>query len=639
MTLHPSSARLALCLSLTFLSACGGGTDTVTNPPAANAQQTPPSGSVQTPAPTVPADDWVLDWRDEFNGNSLDSTVWTADLGSGGWGNSESQYYKAQNAVVAGGLLTITAKRETAGDAPYTSARIQTSRKQSFTYGRFEMRAKLPATQGMWPAFWLLGNSCNSWGLYGGTVNWPACGEIDIMEMIGGSTGNASDYTTYGTLHYLNAANYNPALSIGYRNATQLSDDFHVYRMDWTPQSFTWYIDGVAFGTRLITPDMEEFHKPYFILLNLAVGGNWGGWANSTTVFPQTYAIDYVRHYTRPWPAKGSAAGLPSVWHLGGDPKLSAAAGTTTGAQPLVTLAETALSWYTPYLSGSFDAGAWAAQVWTLAPSGSAPVRARIYRRRSDATETLLGEAQVDLFTSGSGNHSTRFNFTGIAAQSLSNETIRLELSKLSGPALKLVVNGNDFDSYLSMPWSTSGSTGSYPTQTTVPFPVPVASTPTGGNPLAAPATLGVYADIPFGGTWVGTSAPQVYVGGVAQEVQTDAFEGSHAISFSLSRDGAGWQLLGASQDLSAYAQLHFKIKTTSAAQFVRVRIAGTGTVGSVPLASKLQSTTAWQDITIPLTEFGAAAQAPVTIPFSIEAVGGTPAFSALVDQIYFSKP
>ena len=174
MTLHPPSALLALCLSLTFLSACGGGTTSpVDNPPAANAQQTPPSGSVQTPAPTVPADDWVLDWSDEFNGNSLDSAVWTADLGSGGWGNSESQYYKAQNAVVAGGLLTITAKRETAGDAPYTSARIQTSRKQSFTYGRFEMRAKLPATQGMWPAFWLLGNSCNSWGLYGGTVNWP----------------------------------------------------------------------------------------------------------------------------------------------------------------------------------------------------------------------------------------------------------------------------------------------------------------------------------------------------------------------------------------------------------------------------------------------------------------------------------
>ena len=642
MTLHSQSALVALCLSLTFLTACGGGTDTVANPPAANVQQTPSPGAVQTPAPIVPttsADDWVMDWSEEFNGNSLDSAVWTADLGSGGWGNNESQYYKAQNAVVSGGLLTITAKRESAGDAPYTSARIQTSRKQSFTYGRFEMRAKLPATQGMWPAFWLLGNSCNSWGLYGGTVNWPACGEIDIMEMIGGSTGNASDYTTYGTLHYLNAANYNPALSIGYRNATQLSDDFHVYRMDWTPQSFTWYIDGVAFGTRLITPDMEEFHKPYFILLNLAVGGNWGGWANSTTVFPQTYAIDYVRHYTRAWPAKGSAAGLPSVWHLGGDPKLSAAAGTTTGAQPRVTLAETALSWYTPYLSGSFDAGAWAAQVWTLAPSASAPVRARIYRCRADGTETLLGEAQADPFTSGSGNHSTRFNFTGIAAQTLSNETIRLELSKLSGPVLTLVVNGNDFDSYLSMPWSTSGSTGSYPTQTAVPFPVPLASTPTGGGTATLPATRGVYADIPYAGTWAGISAPQVYVGGVAQEVQTDAFEGSHAISFSLGRDGAGWQILGASQDLSAYTQLHFKIKTASAAQFVRVRIAGTGTVGSVSLASKLQATTAWQDITIALSEFGAAAQAPVTIPFSIEAVGGTPAFSALVDQIYYSKP
>lgn len=128
-------------------------------------------------------------------------------------------------------------------------------------------------------------------------------------------------------------------------------------------------------------------------------------------------------------------------------------------------------------------------------------------------------------------------------------------------------------------------------------------------------------------------------MGGVAQEVQTGAFEGSHAISFSLGRDGAGWQILGDSQDLSTYTQLHFQIKTSSTAQFVRVRIAGVGTVGSVPLAPKLQASTGWQDVTIALTEFGAVAQGPVTIPFSIEAVGGTPAFSALVDQIYFSKP
>ena len=648
MNLLHRRAIATICISLTILTiltiltACGGGTATVVNLPVTNEQQTSQPAGGQNPTPTVPpnpTDDWTLAWSDEFDGASLNSAVWTADLGSGGWGNGESQYYKAQNAVVSGGLLTITAKREVAGDAPYTSARIQTSRKKSFLYGRFEMRAKLPATQGMWPAFWLLGSTCKSlWANYGGNADWPGCGEIDIMEMIGGSTGNASDYTTYGTLHYLKGNNYDP-LSIGYRNATKLADGFHVYRMDWTPQSFTWYIDDIAYGTRLITSDMEEFHKPYFILLNLAVGGAWGGWANNTTVFPQTYVIDYVRHYTRPWPAKGNAAGLPSVWHLGADPKLSSATGTTTGAQPLVTLADTALSWYTPYLSGSFDAGAWAAQVWTLTPAASAQVRARIYRRRADGTETLLGEAQMDPTTTGSGNHSTRFNFTGIAAQTLSGETIRLELSKLSGPALTLVVNGNDFDSYLSMPWSTTGSTGSYPTQTAVPFPQPAPDSPPGGGPVTLPGTLGVYADIAYAGTWAGTSAPQVFAGGVAQEVQTDAFEGSHAISFSLGRDGAGWQILSDSQDLSAYSQLHFKIKTSSAAQFVRVRIAGVGNVGSVPLAPKLQASTGWQDVTIALAELGLAAQGAVIIPFSIEAVGGTPAFSALVDQIYFSKP
>ena len=149
----------------------------------------------------IASNDWVLNWSDEFNGNALDMTVWSYDVGASGWGNNESQYYQAQNAVVKDGFLTITAKKETVGGAPYTSARLQTSRKKTFTYGRFEMRAKLPGTQGMWPAFWLLGETCNSFGLYGGSVNWPACGEIDAMEMIGGLNDGSGDFTTHGTLN------------------------------------------------------------------------------------------------------------------------------------------------------------------------------------------------------------------------------------------------------------------------------------------------------------------------------------------------------------------------------------------------------------------------------------------------------
>jgi len=615
---------IALCCVLITV-ACGGG---------AASNQTSQNPPPTDPAP--PASDWVLDWSDEFNGNALDSAVWTHDRGAGGWGNNESQYYQPNNAVVNGGYLTITARRENVGGAPYTSSRVQSSGKKSFTYGRFEMRAKLPGTQGLWPAFWLLGNSCNSFRLYGGNTDWPSCGEIDAMEMIGGLADGSGDYTTHGTLHYLNAQNINPMPSFAYRNAAKLSDDFHIYRVDWTPQSFSWSIDGVTYGTKLITADMEAFHRPYFMLLNLAVGGNWGGWPDGTTVLPQTYVIDYVRHYTRNWPAKGTAAGLPSVWHLSQNPHLNSAAGTTTGAQPLVTLADSALSWYTPFLTGSIDAGAWSASVWTLSSAGSTPVRARIYRRTSAGVETLLGESTANPATSASGNHATRFNFVSVPALTLSNESIRLELTKLSGPSLSLVVNGNDFDSNLSMPWSASGTVAGYPSEASAAFPTSSGTT-TPGTTDPAPATLGVYSDHAYAGTWAGLTSPQSYNQGVVQTASASAFEGANSLNCVLSSDGGGWQFVGAERDLSAYQHLRFMIKTSSNAQWVRVRIAGTGPVGWVALAGKLSGSTDWQEVVVALSEFGVAAQGLASIPFSLEAVGGTPNFSAQIDQIYFT--
>jgi beta-glucanase (GH16 family) len=582
--------------------------------------------------------DWVMDWSEEFNGTQLNTNVWSFDTGSGGWGNNESQYYQASNATVKDGFLTITAKQERVGDADYTSTRIQSSRKKSFTYGRFEMRAKLPATQGMWPAFWLLGDACNSFNLYGGTVNWPDCGEIDIMEMIGGLTDRTGDYTSYGTLHYRNALNFNPAPSFSNRNAKPLSEDFHVYTMDWTPQGFTWYVDGIAFGTKLISADMAAFHKPYFMLLNLAVGGNWGGWVDSSTRFPQTFVIDYVRHYTRPWPAKNSTAGLPSSWHLASDPHLNVAGGTQTGAQPVVSLGETAISWYSPFLTGSYDAGAWTASIWTLASSGSSPVRARIYRRSAtNGLETMLGETTVDPATTGSGNHVTRFTFKAVPAMVLSNESIRLELSKLSGPILKLVVNGNDFDSNLTMPWSTAGTYGAYPSAASLAFPAASASTTTDNTSTAA-ATLGVYADTALLSSWPGLKAPDAYARGQVQDTLLLPFEGNHSLSVNLNFDGSGWQFVGEPLDITPYAKLRFMIKTSSAPQYVRVRLAGTGQVGSVPLSAYLASTSEWQEIVIPLSAFGTAALGAVSVPFSLESVGGAASFSAQVDKVYYSK-
>ena len=287
-----NNTSVATVDSLGVVTAIGSGTATI------SATQVAVSGintqASQTYLLTVISADpnitagWTLDWSDEFNGTSLDAAVWNYDLGGGGWGNNELEYYQAQNAVVQNGYLTITAMQQAVGGSSYTSARIQTAQKKTFTYGRFEMMAKLPSTQGMWPAFWLLGATCNSFGLYGGTVAWPDCGEIDAMEMIGG----AGDYTTHGTIHYATGA---PTFS--YTNSAKLGATFHRYTVDWTTQGFTWYLDGVAYGTQPMTTGMSVFQTPFFLILNFAVGGSWPGNPDITSVFPQTYVIDYVRHY------------------------------------------------------------------------------------------------------------------------------------------------------------------------------------------------------------------------------------------------------------------------------------------------------------------------------------------------------
>ncbi len=197
----------------------------------------------------------------------------------------------------------------------------------------------------------------------------------------------------------------------------------------------------------------------------------WGGWTNSTTVFPQTFVIDYVRHYTRTWPELGTVTGLPSNWHLTKEPKMESKAGTTSGAEPIVKLAASSLSWNTPYLTGTYDAGAWSLVIWTMSITGSSQVQARIYKKGL-GSEVLIGETTADPSTTGSGNHATKFSFPGISAITLTKETLRIELTKLSGTELSLIVNGNDFDSRLILPLSTTGTVSdSFPP--TTPFPNP----------------------------------------------------------------------------------------------------------------------------------------------------------------------
>ena len=249
--------------------------------------------------PEIPADGYTtpesyagmtLAWQDEFSGNTLNSSYWTHEIGtgSGGWGNNELQYYRSENTSVQDGYLVITAKSESYMGSNYTSSRIVTKSKKNFKYGRIDIRAKLPEGQGLWPALWMLGSNISS-------VNWPACGEIDIMEMIGGS---GREKTVYGTLHWDNSGAHactcdKPGYTL---SSGTYADKFHVFSMVWNSTKIIWYVDDVKFNEIDITPSgLSEFHNDYFFIFNVAVGGNWPGAPNSSTVFPQKMIVDYVR--------------------------------------------------------------------------------------------------------------------------------------------------------------------------------------------------------------------------------------------------------------------------------------------------------------------------------------------------------
>lgn len=233
---------------------------------------------------------WDLVWRDEFNGNSL-SSDWTFEIGNGnsGWGNNELQYYREENTTVANGVLTIEAKNEPFNNAVYTSSRIITQGKQSFKYGRIDIRARLPFGQGMWPALWMLGDNISS-------VGWPRCGEIDIMEIVGGTAPGKADDVTHGTIHW-----DNNGTKADFGGSTRLSsgrfaDEYHVFSIIWDEQSIKWLLDNDQFhAVEITSANMEEFHEKFFFIFNVAVGGNWPGSPDASTVFPQTMKVDYIR--------------------------------------------------------------------------------------------------------------------------------------------------------------------------------------------------------------------------------------------------------------------------------------------------------------------------------------------------------
>ena len=249
--------------------------------------------------PSVFGQGYKLIWSDEFNGTQLDATNWTRETGGDGWGNSELEYYTNRdvNASVADGILTIKAQIEAYGNRNYTSACLKTQDKRFFKYGKIEARMKLPYGQGIWPAFWMLGQNIT-------TVSWPACGEIDIMELIGGGAGR--DNVVYGTGHWDNNGHQSYGLNYTLPSGN-FSDAFHTFSIIWEPQKIDWYVDDIKYCSLPITADyLSEFRENAFIILNLAVGGAWPGVPNSSTVFPQTLQVDYVRVYA-------DTLALPSV--------------------------------------------------------------------------------------------------------------------------------------------------------------------------------------------------------------------------------------------------------------------------------------------------------------------------------------
>jgi hypothetical protein len=226
-----------------------------------------------------------LVWFDEFDEGQNIENNWKFEYGGNGWGNNERQNYRKENATIHdGGYLVIEAREEKYGGNNYTSSRIITKGKFDFKYGRVDIRASLPYGQGIWPALWMLGSNISS-------VGWPSCGEIDIMELIGNKPA-----TTHGTIHWSNAGDH-----AQYGGSKTLSsgifyDDFHVFSVIWDESHIEWLLDDTKFFTADITPqELSEFHKNHFLIFNVAVGGNWPGYPNSTTVFPQRMIVDYIR--------------------------------------------------------------------------------------------------------------------------------------------------------------------------------------------------------------------------------------------------------------------------------------------------------------------------------------------------------
>jgi beta-glucanase (GH16 family) len=305
--------RLAFPLVAVFtLSACGGGGS---SPPVASPPPPPPppppaaveNVNIDNPTLTAvdnfdvsPGDTLTLVWADEFDAARLDPEVWFFENGDGsqygipGWGNNELQWYLEDSAELRDGMLVITAREESVGGKNYSSARLNTRDRFAFKYGRIEARIRFPGGQGIWPAFWMLPQD----DVYG---TWAASGEIDIVEAVnlGGSGGN----TVFGTIHFGGEFPANVFAGNEYLVPTDATAEFHTYALEWDAAEMRWYVDDILYSTQnswstAAAPFPAPFDERFYILFNVAVGGNLPGAPGAATQFPVTMEVDYVRVYS-----------------------------------------------------------------------------------------------------------------------------------------------------------------------------------------------------------------------------------------------------------------------------------------------------------------------------------------------------
>ena len=308
------TARIYLFAFILLAAGCGGGggsgsDELITAPPTGGNPPADPGPNVNIDDPTLTIADnnpigsgsaMTLVWSDEFDEVQLDPEAWFFEEGDGsqygipGWGNNELQWYLPDNAELRDGVLVITAQNEASNGKNYTSARINTRDRFAFRYGRIEASIRLPGGQGIWPAFWLLPQDSP----YGG---WAASGELDILEAVnlGGSGGN----TVHHTIHFGGAWPRNTYVGGSYVAPVDATAEFITYAVEWDVSEIRWYVDGVlAYAENSWWSEAADypapFDQPFYILLNVAVGGNWPGSPNASTTFPVTMEVDYVRVYS-----------------------------------------------------------------------------------------------------------------------------------------------------------------------------------------------------------------------------------------------------------------------------------------------------------------------------------------------------